>query len=300
MFIEKISTPRINKKGEPSKQNSVIFRYECDTCGVIYEKRPGSASRSTSGLTFCNRKCRGMSIRVGNEAYLLTKKKMLEIHGVENLMQLKETREKIKKTLLERYGVENPSHSEEFKEKRKRTHLERYGHEETFQSPEILAKREVTWMKKYGQRDPRNQPHLQQIAKEKSQETMTQSPQKWSSKIENSFAETLSSEYGEVIRQKWVNRWPIDYYIPSVDTYVQLDGVYWHGLDKPIEEIRESKRPRDIGRVQKWEQDRKQEAWFAAHSLRLVRVTDIEVKDGTALSKIRDISGLLDSDSLVT
>lgn len=288
MFIERISTPRINKKGEPSKQNRVIFKYECDTCGVIYEKRPCSASRSTSGLTFCSRKCRGMSVRVGNEAYLLTKKKMLEIHGVENLMQRKETREKIKKTLLERYGVENPSHSKEFKEKRKRTHLERYGHEETFQSPEILAKREVTWMKKYGQKDPRNQPHLQQIAKEKSQETMMQYPQKWSSKIENSFAETLSSVFGEVIRQKRVNRWPIDYYIPSIDTYIQLDGVYWHGLDKPIDEIRESRRPRDIGRVQKWEQDRKQEEWFASHSLRLVRVTDIEVKEGKALSKIQN------------
>jgi len=287
MFIERISTPRIKKNGEISAQYNVVLRYQCDFCKEVYERRPANASHSSSGLTFCSRKCRGESIRVGREGYVLTKKKMLELHGVENTMQLKETRDKIKKTLMERYGVENPSHSEEFKEKRKRTHLEKYGHEETFQSPKILAKREATWMKKYGQKDPRNQPHLQEIAKTKSLEAMMTSPQKWSSKIENSFAETLASEYGEVIRQKRVNGWPIDFYIPSIDTYVQLDGVYWHGLDRPIEEIRESSKPRDIARVGKWEQDRRQDAWFASHSLRLVRVTDLAVKAVTALKKIQ-------------
>ena len=288
MFIERIEIPRVKKNGEQSKQVNVILRYLCDFCKTTYDRRPANASHSSSGLTFCSRRCRGESIRVGREGYNLTKKKMLELHGVENPMQLKETRDKIKKTLLDRYGVENPSHCEEFKEKRKRTHLEKYGHAETFQSPEMLAKREVTWMKKYGQKDPRNQSHLQEIAKRNSFEAMMQSPQKWSSKIENSFAENLSSEFGNIVRQKRVNRWPIDFYIPSIDTYVQLDGVYWHGLDKPIEEIRESSKPRDIGRVGKWEQDRKQDEWFASHSLRLVRVTDLEVKAGNALKKIHD------------
>ncbi len=290
MFIERISIPRIKKNGEISKKHKVVLRYQCDFCGKIYEKRPANASHSSSGLTFCSRKCRGESIRVGREGYNLTKKKMIELYGVENPMQLKETRDKIKKTLMERYGVENPSHSEKFKAKRKRTHLEKYGFEETFQSPEMLAKREATWMKKYGQKDPRNQPHLIELAAERLSEVMMNFPQKWSSKIEDEFAETLISEYGEVIRQKRINKWPIDFYIPVIGTYVQLDGVYWHGLDAPIEEIRKSKKPRDVTRVSKWETDRKQEEWFICQSLRLIRVTDVEVKSGAAIQKIKGCS----------
>lgn len=114
---------------------------------------------------------------------------------------------------------------------------------------------------------------------------MMNSPEKWSSKIENTFAKTLACVYGEVVRQKRINRWPIDYYVPSIYAYIQLDGVYWHGLDKPIDEIRESTKPRDIGRAQKWEQDRKQEEWFKSHSLNLIRVTDLEAKSGFALLK---------------
>jgi hypothetical protein len=287
MFIEKITTPRIKKNGEQSKQVTVLLRYQCDFCEITYDKKPCNSSHSASGLTYCSRKCRGESIRVGKKGYNLTKKKMLELYGIENLMQLEETRNKIKQTLLKRYGVENPMNCEEFKERRKRTNVERYGHAETFQSPEMCAKREITWIKKYNQKDPRGQPHLQEVARKNSLERMAQHPYKWSSKIENTFAVTLAAEFGNIIRQKRVNRWPIDFYIPAIDTYVQLDGVYWHGLDRPIEEIRESKKSRDIARAEKWEQDRRQNEWFLSRYLRLVRVTDLEVKAGTALMKIQ-------------
>lgn len=107
---------------------------------------------------------------------------------------------------------------------------------------------------------------------------METQPLKWSSKAEARFGDLLRERFGEIKHQKWVNGWPIDFYIPSIDTYVQFDGVYWHGLDRPIELIRASKLVRDQAIVKKWETDRKQDEWFATQRLRLVRITDMDLR----------------------
>ena len=90
------------------------------------------------------------------------------------------------------------------------------------------------------------------------------------------------------MRQYVVHRWPIDFYIKSIDTYVQLDGVYWHGLDRPIEAIAEHRTKRDVQIHKKWLIDRQQVEWFASRGLRLVRITDQEFKadPGACLLKV--------------
>jgi len=100
------------------------------------------------------------------------------------------------------------------------------------------------------------------------------------SQPEDGLHEYLVKRFGNVERQKHVNGWPIDFYVPSLDTYVQLDGVYWHGLDRPIEEIRGSSVPRDQQIVRKWETDRKQDAWFVEQGIRLMRITDVDFIKG--------------------
>lgn len=142
---------------------------------------------------------------------------------------------------------------------------------ETFQSLELCAKREATWRAKYNQGCP---PQAVEAAK-RAIETQ---PIKWSSKAEAQFGDLLRKHFDAVKHQKWINGWPIDFYIPSLDTYVQFDGVYWHGLDRPIEIIRASSKIRDRAIVQKWETDRVQDAWFAEAGIRLIRVTDIQFK----------------------
>jgi very-short-patch-repair endonuclease len=83
-----------------------------------------------------------------------------------------------------------------------------------------------------------------------------------------------------VDRQVIMNGWPIDVVIKNDDqvTYVQYDGVYWHGLDRPLEEIALHKKPRDVVIQQKWSIDRRQDVWFVEQGLKLVRVTDAEFK----------------------
>jgi hypothetical protein len=75
-----------------------------------------------------------------------------------------------------------------------------------------------------------------------------------SSKCELAFLLSLREIFTEVRHQAWViaklpeqtKKWNVDFYIPSIDTYVQLDGVYWHGLDRPVEVIKESKESKSV------------------------------------------------------
>lgn len=105
------------------------------------------------------------------------------------------------------------------------------------------------------------------------------------SKPENRFYEALREKFGvdDVKRQVPINdgRWTIDFHTLSIDAYVQLDGVYWHGLNRPIDAIRKSAlsgHRRDIGTYRKWLVDRQQVEWFASRGLCLVRIIDQEFK----------------------
>lgn len=106
------------------------------------------------------------------------------------------------------------------------------------------------------------------------------------SKGELALRELLKTKYPNTKYGVWIHKsqtgskqmWNIDLYVPQIDTYVQFDGVYWHGLDRPIELIKESSRQRDKVIYKKWLIDRAQDEWFAKMSKRLVRITDVEFK----------------------
>lgn len=66
-----------------------------------------------------------------------------------------------------------------------------------------------------------------------------------------------------------VNGFDIDVYVRSLDTYIQFDGVYYHGLDRPYEDLSSEIR-------RKYDRDRLADARFEALGLRLVRITDRE------------------------
>lgn len=72
--------------------------------------------------------------------------------------------------------------------------------------------------------------------------------------------------------------WNIDFYIPEIDTYVQFDGAYWHGLDRPIDQIKNSASKRDQSIYAKWLLDREQDAWFSENRKCLIRITDVEFR----------------------
>jgi hypothetical protein len=98
--------------------------------------------------------------------------------------------------------------------------------------------------------------------------------------------DVLRSLYPNTMHNVWLHPnvtgakqlWNVDMYVPELDTYVQFDGTYWHGLDRPIEIIRESRSACDTTIYKKWLTDREQDAWFNASGKRLIRITDDEFK----------------------
>lgn len=74
-----------------------------------------------------------------------------------------------------------------------------------------------------------------------------------------------------------VNGWCVDMYVKKLDTYVQVDSVYWHGLDRSIEKILEFKNPRDKTIYETYLRDQEQNDWFKTNSKKLIRFTDKEV-----------------------
>lgn len=74
----------------------------------------------------------------------------IEKYGVPYCMQNKEIQNKSKQTCIEKYGVDNPSKSKEVTDKIKQTFLEKYGYENCFQNEEIKRKSKETNIKKYG------------------------------------------------------------------------------------------------------------------------------------------------------
>jgi hypothetical protein len=152
----------------------------------------------------------------------------------------------------------------------------------------IAEKRRSESLRKYHQNRPDNweNPGNSVEACKKRHETMKKNGSYGKSKIEDLMYQDLIMKFGfeDVERNVLMNNcWPIDFYVKSIDTYVQLDGVYWHGLDRPIELISEHKTKRDVKIHKKWLTDREQDRWFSDRKIRLVRLTDIQFNSGIRL-----------------
>lgn len=152
-------------------------------------------------------------------------------------------------------------------------------------APEVIARRKAVTKERYGVESMLMLPEVRALANtpekcRQRHETMKRNGSYFNSRSEDAFYGWLVGRFGEddVERQVVVSKWPIDFHVKSIDTYVQFDGEYWHGLDRPLEEIMKFKTPRDQTIMRKFQIDREQDVWFAENSLRLIRVTDKQFK----------------------
>lgn len=101
----------------------------------------------------------------------------------------------------------------------------------------------------------------------------------WRSKPEEECFKQLCDHYGadDIKRHVIIDDHPIDFYIKSINTYIEEDGVYLHGLDRPIETIKQSQTTMDQVIARKWDVDRRIDTWCSDHNLKLARVTDLQV-----------------------
>ena len=200
----------------------------------------------------------------GDENYRNTEKAIetsQQKYGVTHVMKLKEVKDKAQKTYIENnggLGFASKSVYENFK----KTMFETYGVDHPMKSDEIKSK--VDWKEWF----------------RKMHETMKKNGSygSMSSKTENAFYELLASYFSvdAIDRFVNVNNHIVDFYIKQLNTYIQFDGEYWHGLDRPLEEV---KKNAEISRRAKgiytgYFKDREQDKWFAEHNIKLVRITD--------------------------
>lgn len=158
------------------------------------------------------------------------KQTMIDKYGVDHNFKLKEEQEKahskesiekIKRTNLERFGCECSVNNEEIQEKIKKNNLEKFGVEFSFQRKDVIEKREATKRKN----------HTFNV-----------------SKPEEEIFLRLKEKFGEenVLRQFKSEVYPFncDFYIKSLDLYIELNFHWTHGKYKfdPLNEEDQKKK----------------------------------------------------------
>lgn len=252
MFLGVIDIP-LSSKFHKSKRALELC---CDTCEKKFERRYVKSWIERS-FHFCSNECKSRARAKCGIQYDSTLSKFQqtsrEKFGVDFPWQNESVKEKRKEIWVQTLGVDNPMKSLEVQQRVVETLQERFGVSYPMQSSEIRDRHRKSMLEHGSSNVPRSKGEL---------------------KLEM----LLREHFHSVCIQVPVSGWFIDFYIEDVDTYVQFDGVYWHGLDRPIDEIRNSFTPRDASIVRNWECDRKQDAAFRAKGLKLVRITDRDMK----------------------
>lgn len=234
-------------------------------------------------MHFCSLNCLNESQRLGGLIDGKKKKIFEDRFGVDNPLKSCDILNRVRSTCIERYGHSVSSKNDDVKQRMRETVLRRYGVDSFSKHKSFNEKRIKTCMKKWGV--DHNMKSL--VIWKKNHESRKKNGSFARSKIESIFIDDLRKIFGKIVKDQIVidagnRRWVIDAYLSNLDVYVQFDGVYWHGLDRPIEHIRESKKKQDASIYRAWLRDREQDKWFVENGKRLIRITDRQYKMMTA------------------
>lgn len=167
-------------------------------------------------------------------------------------------------------------------------------------SPIARQKAMKTSMKNWGVPFPMQHPeHVAKCNKPESiakcNETKRRNGSMRESVPERLLRQLLQEQFGvdNITSHIRLHRCSIDMHIKPINTYVQFDGVYWHGLDRPYSLLKEEAKFSERSRVilDKYDRDRMLDDYCASHGIRLVRVTDVEfyIDSQKALKKITGV-----------
>jgi hypothetical protein len=148
---------------------------------------------------------------------------------------------------LEHYGVEHNFQRNDVKEKRKQTLIEKYGTDKLSDIPEVQQKIKETLKSKYGVETFSEFVSLKSIQNKKNLTQLERGTFNTSKPEENVF-DMLSLVY-DVKRQYRSDVYPFscDFYIPSLDLYIEYNGTWTHG-GHPFDETNED----DLSMLQNW------------------------------------------------
>ncbi len=177
----------------------------------------------------------------------------LEKYNVRNYSLTDEYHDRVKSTSLEKYGKENYSQTDEFKERMRRTWIDKYGGV-GYASLEMQDKMKSLCLEKFGvenyaQSEEYHEKYQDVLAKRL--ETMRKNKTFVSSKSEKELELKLRELFPDLKTQYKSEVYPFkcDFYIPSLDLYIEYNGTWTHGgcfYDKNNEENRNT--------LEKWKQ----------------------------------------------
>lgn len=290
MFLEQFriineTTGRRNKR----------YLFKCDQCEreFVLVRRKDDREHH-----FCSNDCRHLSMKEG-----VLKQKMnahfMETYGVLNPGQIPAVRAQVEATCFEKYGVSNVSKVESVKKQKVETMLENHGVVNNWCRSDVRERSLRTLEERHGARIPAHCPGI--LANMRSESARQKRFRSWKlngtiriSRIEQRFIDALREIFIDVKHQLTVNGWSIDAHVADVDAYVQVDGVYWHGLDRPLSFIEESAKNGskiDAAIFKKHGVDRVVDDYFRSNGLRLVRITDREIMEA---ERADDVRGLIE------
>ena len=223
-------------------------------------------------------------------------------HGVTSPLKSDKIKQQISETCLERYGSTSYLGTQDCKDKSREWSLETYGTEHHMKSKDFQKKHSDVMLEKHGVKNARlivgmserientcverygvkNAFLLEKaVLRRKENLKSRMSSGDLSSNVEKDLFKDLQSIFNLiespkkiVIKQDEV--WFVDFYIPQFDCFVQLDGVFWHGLNKELSILEEDAKKGGIyeGVFKNFQKDRRQDVWFREHKKKLIRVTD--------------------------
>jgi len=251
-----------------------VFVIKCDGCGTIYELMGLKKYRK---FNFHSRECYKQSQSKDGTLYEHLKEQNLAIRGVEFCLQSEEVKEKSRQTMLVKYGVESAMQSQEIRDLRNSNIVEKYGciHQKV---PAIQEKSAQTCLERYGVEHPFMLPKCKEKSNSPEANAKKHQTRKKNgnygriSNEENDFHEFLLGLKDLIIeRDICVNGWSIDFLVNS-RVYVQYDGNYYHGLDRPVKQILEFRNDTDRTIYGTMLRDKAQNAWFLERGFSLLRI----------------------------
>lgn len=212
----------------------------CKICGgyTIFNKNLGF-------MDHCSAKCSANDPE--------TKKKhiktCLEKYGETNYSKTNECKNRVKTTCLEKYGFVSPSSNEDVKKKSRETCLKRYGKEYVTQTEQFKNQTKTSVLSRYGVEYITQYEHMKQKSKQtclrhygtqyylqteecvsKRKESVRNKKGYYGSKKENALLNQLMKYFTDIKREYKSEKYPYhcDFYIPSIDLYIEYNGMWTH------------------------------------------------------------------------
>lgn len=257
MTIIKIETQE-KIAGNNRKYTKTILYLKCDHCKIEYICPEYNKFRSLKQKHhFCTTICSSNSLKTG----ILREKvegTLIDKYGIKGYVSAKDFQAKSKKTCIQKYGVDHGMKSDEGKKNFKEACLKKYG-KSAFVGSDL-------WRSKIDFKENAQKAWVTKIRNGSCSKSY----------IEDRLYQVLCNEFGNEYVQRQVpmiRQW-IDFYIKPLNLYLQLDGVYWHGLNRDVDIIRKSNKRQDKKIYKNYLRDQKLNKYMDDKGLKMIRITD--------------------------